>query len=314
MNYYTIGIDIGGTHVRAVAYDLEKNKYSQIKKVRFEYKKDVIEEIQINLCGLISDICAMSEYTDMKLAGIGIALAALFVRDTGQITVWPNNQKWNGFQLKDYLEEYFKVPIVLEDDVNAAAKGEQCLGVARGYKNFAYVTISTGIGCGIVLNDNLFIGEHGWAGELGHIKVTHKDIRCTCGANGCLQAIASGPAILETYIKQCNSNTSITIKDVVDRGKRGDAVAKKVFEKAGNLIGENIANFIMLFDISFIVLGGGVIEAGEIITNPIRMGIKCALEHKRIVKVTESKLNGVNGVLGIIEIINQYVQNENVVN
>ena len=70
----------------------------------------------------------------------------------------------------------------------------------------------------------------------------------------------------------------------------------------------------MLFDISFIVLGGGVIEAGEIITNPIRMGIKCALEHKRIVKVTESKLNGVNGVLGIIEIINQYVQNENVVN
>lgn len=91
-------------------------------------------------------------------------------------------------------------------------------------------------------------------------------------------------------------------------------MAKKVFEKAGNLIGENIANFIMLFDISFIVLGGGVIEAGEIITNPIRMGIKCALEHKRIVKVTESKLNGVNGVLGIIEIINQYVQNENVVN
>jgi len=313
-----VGIDLGGTNIRAVACDKGSSNISDILKEPLERKESVILEVDNNLIKLIDRICFEKQKEGKELGGIGIAMAALFNRKTGVVTKWPNNSKWNNFPIREYLVKHYLVPVVLEDDANAAALGERLAGAGMGFKDFVYVTVSTGIGSGIVVNDSLLIGCHGWAGEMGHIRVSEEEVTCTCGAKGCLQAMASGPAILEGFKKtkayeKYYDNQNIDLKDVVSLAQEGIKEAADVFREAGGYIGKALANYVMLLDVPVIILGGGVIEAGDLIMKPILEGFKKFLQDKRNVNIVCSSLNDKNGVMGALSLIDKHVNDKNTI-
>lgn len=306
MEHFYVGIDLGATSVKSALFWNEYFDITNIRKKPFINRKRVVEEVNNNLIFQIDNICKTQKELGNKLGGIGIAIGALFDRDTGQIIDWPNNQKWNGFRLLEYLKGRYNVPIVLEDDANAATLGEKILGEGKDYTDFAYVTVSTGIGCGIIINNSLVTGYRGWAGELGHIRSYPNNEMCTCGAIGCLQAIASGPAIKNIYCKTSKIK-NIDLSRIVQAAVEGDVKAKFVFEQAGKQIGDTLANLVMIIDIPLIVLGGGVIETGDIIIKPIIKQIEERLYGKRKVKVVKTKLYDKNGVIGVISLLNSCV-------
>lgn len=308
MDKFYIGIDFGGTCIRVVSCDYRGHDLSQILKRVIVRKDTAMEELEENLIPLIEQICEEKSKEGKRLEGIGIAMAALFDRETGVIEGWPNNRKYQNFPMKRYLEERYGVSVLLEDDANAAALGEQLAGEGKGFSDLLYVTISTGIGCGIIMHDSLLTGCHGWAGELGHIKVTEDEVLCTCGAKGCLQAVASGPAIFRDikqtgFFERYGRKSQLTLKECVHYARQGNQELLDLFQKKGNCIGKALANLVILLDIPVIILGGGVVEAGDILLEPIRDAAEEGLAGRRAVKIVRSKLNDKNGALGALNLI-----------
>lgn len=310
MSRYYISIDLGGTNVRVASFNINSRRISQFIERKFVSYQSAEEEYRNNIVKLIDEIIVLNN--DSELVGIGMSTASLFDRATGVIMEWPNHPKWRNMHLGGWLREYYKVPVAMEDDANSAALGEQLAGAAIDQKNFVYVTVSTGIGCGIVINDRLLTGEHGWAGEFGHIRVTDQNIKCNCGAIGCLQAVASGPAILKNYqqteaYQRLKQKEEINVGDIVRLAYEGDADAIKVFYKAGNYIGKALGNLVLLLDVTFIILGGGVINAGEILISPINNGLKEIIGGRRKANIICSNLQNRNGIYGAISMIDQYI-------
>lgn len=308
---FYIGIDFGATNVRAAMYDEKTKNMSKIIKRSLVREENVTDEIEKNIIQIFEQLCKEYNKEQTKLGGIGIAMAALFDRTTGIITSWPNNNKYRGFPFRSYLQEYFNVPVVLEDDANAAALGEQLVGVGNGLKDFMYVTVSTGIGSGIIVNNTLLTGAHGWAGELGHIKVTDCDVRCTCGAKGCLQSVASGPALVREFkrlscYEKYFKGREIILSEVVSLAIQGEEEVKALFTRAGTYIGNAFANLVMVLDIPLIVIGGGVSEAGDLLIDPIIKSVNDSLQNRRKVKIVLSNLNNKNGVIGAVNLITKY--------
>lgn len=315
MDKFYIGMDIGATSVRFAIFDITSKTISDIRKSRFEKYENAKLEVDKNLCEPILKICGKMKKQGKQLAGIGISLPALLEEKSGFVDDWPNNKKWNGFPIKTYLSDKFFVPIAIEEDANSAALGEHLFGAGKGHDSLAYVTISSGIGCGLIVNNKLFVGQHGWAAELGHIRVTDKNILCTCGSIGCLQAVASGPAILKEFMQTLTYQNLINkenfdVKDIKLLADKNVEEARRVFDKAGFVIGKVIANLIMLFDISLVILGGGVIEVGEIILQPIREGIEYGLQNKREFSLICSQLKDTSGVMGALALINEFINNK----
>lgn len=310
MGSFYIGVDVGGTHVRIVSCDETLGNISSVDKSMFVKSGKPEPEIKDNICSLIEAVIKKKEMENKKLKGIGLSLAALFNRKTGDIAIWPNNKVWNGFPIRKYLEERFKVPVVLEDDANSAALGEHSFGAGKGYRNLAYITISTGIGCGLILDNSLYTGANGWAGEIGHIKVIDGGPECSCGMKGCLQSVASGPAILRRYIgkKAFEGDAEHDLRTVVELARQGDQDARDCFSAAGEYVGKMIAGLVMLLDLPVIVLGGGVTEAGDILFEPLNNTLKAQLRmFKRVVDVKPSGLKDDNAVIGALSLIYRHV-------
>ncbi len=312
MDKFYLGMDVGATYIRFITYEVCLKKISNIKKKTFERYGDVNLEIDRNICKPINSIIEEMVSKNSRLLGIGVSLAAFFERQEGIITTWPNNSNWNNFPIKSYLERRFRVPVVIEDDANTAALGEYLVGAGRGRESFAYITISTGIGCGIIVNGDLFIGHNGWAADLGHIRVTDENTLCSCGNMGCLQAVASGPAILKTFMKtkeyhDMGDKAGFDVKDIKILAENNVDEAKRVFYDAGLAVGKAIANVVMLFDIPLIILGGGVMEAEEIIFGPIKQGVNQYLQGKRKISLVRSRIKENNGVYGALALIDKKI-------
>ena len=309
MDSFFVGLDVGGTSVRIASYDDSVNSIPDVKKVTFKRLGDARQEVDKNICELISAIVNEKSQENKRLRGIGLSLAALFDRISGEISMWPNNKVWDGFPLNEYLMEKFKVPVLMEDDANSAALGEHFAGAGKGYCNLAYITVSTGVGCGLILNNSLYTGSNGWAGEIGHIKVAEDGLLCRCGNNGCLQSLVSGPSLLEKInrikiSKGWEGFDTLDLKDVVNLACQGDKDAYGIFYEAGVHIGRMITNIVMLLDISLVILGGGVTGAGDLLLKPINKTLNDCLKHfKRNVEIKKSELGDSNGAIGALSLI-----------
>lgn len=305
MEKFYVGIDLGGTSVRIASCDGHSQDISQICKKDVVRRESPVEEIEETLIPLIDDICERKKHEGKRIDGIGIAMAALFERDTGVITNWPNNSKYKNFAIRQYFQNRYGVPVVLEDDANAAALGEQFCGAGRTYSDLIYVTVGTGIGSGIIINNTLVTGVHGWAGELGHIRVVGENAQCTCGAKGCLQALACGPVIFRevqktNFYKQSEKPSELTLQKCVAYARQGNEELRQIFCRAGNYIGGALANLVILLDIPLIIVGGGVAQAGEILLGPIRDAAARSLGNRRDICIVPSNLNDKNGVIGAL--------------
>lgn len=315
LDRFYLGLDIGGTNVRIACYDVTKKIILGLTRVPFQKFGTALAEVETNVIGLINQAVKSHDFNLSGLQGVGISLAALFDRKTGTITSWPNNRLWDQFPFREYLTQSLKVPVVMEDDANSAGFGEYLAGAGKGFEHFAYITVSTGIGCGLVLDGRLFTGVNGWAGEIGHIPIMAEGPPCKCGKRGCLQSLASGPALLERGWELARqegiSPERLTdLRDLVCLAQEGTGWALQVFEEAGNYLAGMIIYLVMTLDLPLIVLGGGVSQAGPLIFDPIRKTVDSFFSGSgRKVQVKTCQLGDDNGVIGALNLLYGFLNN-----
>lgn len=178
---------------------------------------------------------------------------------------------WEDFPLVERVAEIWHCPTTMDNDANAAALGEYRFGAGRSYRNMLFVTVSTGIGGGLIIEGELFRGSHGMSGEIGHTVVSPDGLPCSCGKRGCLETYASGPAIASAYARETgNATVDLSAENVFAAAADGDLSAQRVLERAIHFLGIGLANASNLFDPDVIVIGGGVSRAGPALFVPLR--------------------------------------------
>lgn len=294
-----IGLDIGGTNVRYCFADISETTILNCQKIPFLKTGDPHTEVEKNICSIINMM-------DGSIEGIGISLAAIMDRNTGKVKIWPNNPCWNCYELVKHLSNRYNVPIIIEDDANCGAIGEYyALASPTPFKNIAYITIGTGIGCGLILNGSLFIGENGFAGELGHVWIDDKENEriCNCGNKGCLQSVTSGPAVLKEYNLMAKANLK-SLRQVYKKYMQHDICAVKCLSNMIDYISKVVYNLVMCLDISVFLIGGGVGNMSvEFIANIKTNVNKRLIPFKREVSVEQAQLGEFSSVYGALQLL-----------
>ena len=309
MGRYYIGTDIGGTHVRSAVYDCEDGCVQIMGRRLFVKTGSICSEMKNNIYEMIASVISKQSGNKKELVGIGVSLPANFDRNNGWFLNWPNNNSWNHFPFKERLSEEFGVPVEMEDDANAACLGEYLAGTADRSRDFAYLTISTGIGCGLFLNGRIFYGANGWAGEIGHVQMTDNGPECVCGRSGCLQALPSGPGILnrarflyDEYVG--DGRKPERLEEVARQAGEGHPWAVEAFNSSGYYLAWALCNLITLTDIDTIILGGGVLNTGCLLMDPLLPGMK--KRNSMIsdwIRIRQSKLGDAAGLMGALNVI-----------
>ena len=305
-----IGIDVGGTNVKiALVSDEGKIIYSNsvptYANMGYEYTVNNIKQA-------IRDLMKETNTTEKEIEGIGFDFPGQVDCKTGVVKLAPNIPGWVNVPIAKMIEEEFHIPTKIDNDVRCAALGELKFGAGKGCENFICITVGTGIGSGIVINGKVVRGAANAAGELGHIKLqmTGGPI-CGCGDTGCLEAFASGPAIVamaQDYIKggkstkfrEMAADGEITPYMVAKAAEAGDPVAKRIFEIVGEYIGIGLTSVINLLNPEKVIIGGGVAESGELLLEPIRRTIKnrAMVVAGNSVEIVPAKLGNSAGVIG----------------
>jgi glucokinase len=285
-----IGVDIGGTKILSAVID---EKGNIIKSLRVPSEgKEGRDKILSHLYGAIEGV--ISE----DIVGIGIGTAGQVDPDTGTIvTATPNLKDWAGTPLKDIIEKRFGLPTYVDNDGNVAALGEWWAGGGRGARCLLCLTIGTGIGSGIVYEGKVFRGAKGVGAELGHMSIKYDGIRCNCGGIGCIEAYASGPALMRKL--QEKGKSIATPEDVLRYAESGDTIVLEAIEEIGTLLGYAMVSFINIFNPDIILLSGGVSNLGDFLIRPVRKIVDTyALPGGRDVKITRATLGENAGVVG----------------
>ncbi len=270
----TIGLDIGGTKISAAVVD---DDGAVLDSVRADTPAAEPDAIVLTCADLVRRLTATYE-----IEAVGVAAAA-FV-DAARATVrFAPNIAWRDAPLRARLEEQLRLPVVIENDANAAAWGEFLYGPARDVDHMVLITIGTGVGGGIVFDGQLMRGAFGIAGELGHLRVIPGGILCGCGNRGCWEQYASGnalvregrelmrtaPGLAEALNDLAGSDPdALKGPHITQAAKSGDAASIELLSDLGRWIGEGAASIAAVLDPSMIVLGGGVAAAGDLLLEP----------------------------------------------
>ena len=215
---------------------------------------------------------------------------------------------WDNYPLVERVGEIWGLPVTMDNDANACALGEVRFGAGSGGNNVVYVTVSTGIGGGVVLDGKLYRGSRGLSGEIGHTIVMPDGPLCACGKRGCLEATSSGPAIAQAYAEA--TGVEITAAEVFARAAGGDSAAQNVLASSIRYLGIGLSNAINLFDPDLIVVGGGVSKAGQALFGPLR-AVTAELSAPSpvgAVPILPAALGDAVGILGAVALAGSAVQ------
>lgn len=200
-----------------------------------------------------------------RYEGIGVACPGPLDPFTGVIGDVGTLPGWQGGNLEEELESEFGVRAAVENDADAAALAEASWGAAKGASRFIYITVSTGIGGGIILGGELYRGVDGAHPELGHQVIDASGPLCYCSAHGCWESLASGPAMTAWMSEQCPERGTLTAAQICQQAREGDAAALRAAEREGYYLGLGLANLVTLFTPGVIALGGGVMKSADLI-------------------------------------------------
>jgi glucokinase len=245
MTRYFLGVDIGGTKTRigTVAED-------RPERVVASSTVPTLKDDPGSMMVRISEEAARLAQGRLLEAGVG--LPGPLDLKLGRTGALPNLPGWNGFAVRESLQGLLGVPVVMENDAKVAALGEMAFGAGKKYRDFVFVTLGTGIGGAVVAGGRLVSGALGGAGEIGHIQVDPDGPVCGCGRRGCVEAIASGPAIERAY------GAGRPASEVFALAMKGDAQAREVLDTAGRALGAGLAAAVTLLEPEAIVFGGGI--------------------------------------------------------
>ena len=299
-----VAVDIGGTHMRAASYATEKLK--PISQRRIETLAN--EPGGFNrLLNLIQDIWPKDESVD----AIGVASPGPLNPYTGYLLAPPNNPEWHNFPLVPNISRHFNVPAYLDNDANLAGLAEYRFGAGKGHHDVLYITVSTGIGGGVIIRDKLLQGYHGLAAELGHSIIDPDGPLCSCGYNGHLESFSSGPAIVRYVLGKLEAGArsslkreaGLTARVIAEAAKQGDALAISAYQRAGEYLGIGVASFLHAFDPSVVIFGGGVSQVGPLLFDSFHVSLKKRVFHPRYLEdlvITTAALGDDAGLLGAL--------------
>lgn len=306
---YKIGVDVGGTNVKIALVDKKGGiVYSNTVPTRVEMG---YEYTISNIKQAIYDLMKETKTSKEVIEGIGFGFPGQVDCENGIVRIAPNIPGWVNVPIASIIEQEFGIPTRVDNDVRCAALGELNFGAGRGCQNLICITVGTGIGSGLIINGKLVRGANNAAGEIGHIKLQMQNGPiCGCGDTGCLEAFASGPAIVamaEEYIKGGKStkyrelaNPEITPYIVAEAAKQGDTVAKRIYEIIGEYIGIGLSSVVNLLNPERIVIGGGVADAGPLLCDPIKRTIaeRAMPIQADSVQIVPAELGNSAGVIG----------------
>lgn len=270
-----LGVDIGGTNIVFGVCNQEGDILFK-KKLSMSTISEPIE--------IISNIYTEIQAFQFKHDIIGIGVGAPNANNkTGCVTNAPNLKWHNTIPLKQLFEDQFKLPTEITNDANAAALGEKIFGSGKDYEDFIEITLGTGVGSGVISNNQLIYGSQSLAGEFGHIRVVNNGRKCGCGRYGCLETYTSATGIVRSIQEMDHSDKQHSIllqlknptsKDVVDSAQKGDKFACAIIDFTAEILGNALADFACFSNPKAYILFGGVSNAGEFFTEKVKFHLE----------------------------------------
>lgn len=301
-----IGIDLGGTNIKSVL--LEASRHRILRQASHPTQAETgVAQVVENIALEVEGHLMAAKPIGCRVIGIGVGSAGLV--DRGVVRNSPNLPGWQGAVplqrlLKRRLADY-RLPITIENDVNAFVLAEQKMGAAKGLRNVIGLTLGTGVGGGIIIDGKLYRGTTGGAGELGHMVIKHDGPRCKCGNSGCLESLVGSQAIINRYNDlrfraHQKLERDISVAEIASRAKNKEALAIQALAETGRLLGIGLANLINIFNPQAIVIGGGVAQAGKFILIPAvaEMRARAMPYDTKDVKILKAKLGEFAGAIG----------------
>ena len=274
MGRAVIGVDLGGTNLRSALLNSEGAILVKSKEATPVSKGwgNVVARIQ----DTISRQRDAAKEQGLEVVAIGVGAPGIIQMDSGVVVRSPNLPDWNNVPLKAELEKALQIPVFIENDANAAALGEQWRGAGSGINTMLLLTLGTGVGGGIILNNKIFHGADGMAGEIGHMTLVPDGRPCSCGNTGCLEMYASARGILQSYQEELRKGSTpgvvreMTAEHIYQAAQAGDPIALRVMKDMGRMLGIGLASLINIFNPEMIVLGGGVKDAWQLFIDATR--------------------------------------------
>lgn len=278
-----VGIDIGGTSIKGAVVTSEGKV---LTRFAMDVDKTSNGEKEVNrFCDLM--IRSLEDFDkSMKLDGIGIGMPGILDMDKGVVVSSPNLPTWNGLNICKLISKRMSLPVYLNNDANVAALAEATFGSGKEYSNLIMLTLGTGVGGGIVINNKLYDGHLHMGAELGHMVIRVNGEKCGCGRRGCFEAYASATALIRDTKKEMDKCPDslmhevakelgkVNAKVVFEASRRGDKAAKRVEKRYVRYLGEGILNYCNIFRPEVVVLSGGVANEGEYLLEQVRRFMK----------------------------------------
>lgn len=295
MGDYAIGVDLGGTNLRAAAISRDGKL---LKKVGTATPVSAGREVVIS--DIVSSIKGIrEELTGQTLAGVGVGIPGYILMDKGIVSGAPNLPDFVNYPVRDEIESGLGAKVILENDANAAALGEKWRGAGRDVQDLILLTLGTGIGGGIISKGDIVRGHLGMAGELGHVTVVPNGYPCGCGNHGCAEKYASATAV-SAMAKLLNLGADLNSEQVYKLALEGNERAKAIFESVGTSLGTLLAGLINIFDAPLYLLGGGLTGAWDCFepTMLAEISRRCFTYRKFPARIERATLGGDAGLYG----------------
>ena len=304
-----VGIDLGGTQLRVAVAD-DRGRLRTVVRHPTEAARGS-QHVISRIVAAVAEALEEDGTAARRVRALGIGLPGPVDPVAGLVISPANLPGFRNVPLNRILTRATGIPSYLYHDAHLAALGEHRRGVARGASEMIYVTVSTGIGAGLLLHGELYAGAHGIAGEVGHIVVQRDGPLCTCGNRGCLEAIASGTGIARAACESAPGTPGSALhglehphaEDVARAARAGDELANAILENAGTYLGLAMGNLVNLFNPELIVLGGSVLKAGTPLLGPMRRSMNAASwkASRRGLRIVRPVLGDDVGLIGAVE-------------
>lgn len=309
MSDYAVGIDLGGTNIKGGLIRRDGEVLSR-KSIKTEAEGGAAHVIR-RIASLVNDLVSESGVRKSGVVGVGVGSPGPLDTKAG-IVHRSGNLRWKNVRLSEMLGPQVGLPVFLENDANAAAFGEAWVGAARNSQCTVLLTLGTGVGGGIVMRGELWRGVADTAAELGHMTIKFDGRPCNCGNRGCVEAYASATAVAARMREAVETGRDSSLRGAILAGEdvdserihgaavAGDALAREIIEETGRFLGVAVASLVNIFNPDYIVLHGGMVNAGDMLLGPLReeMSGRCFEVSQGPLRIVPSTLRGDAGIIG----------------
>ncbi len=307
---YYIGIDLGGTQIKAGIVDDAGRILAKAEAATLANRP--YQEVVRDMASCSLKALELAGQTLDSVAGIGIGIPGVADNKTGMV-IFCTNLGWHNIPLRDELQKYMNVPVLIDNDATVAGFAESVAGVSKGLHSSVFLTLGTGVGGGIVIDGKPWTGAHGVASEIGHLTLEVDGVPCTCGKDGCLERYCSATGLIRMAGEICaqhpqsaimqaagGDKDKITGRIVMDLAKAGDELALKVFNRYTKYLALAVNTIISFLDPDMIVLGGGISHAGEFLLEAVREKLPRYLMFKTLPysQIALARLGNDAGIIG----------------